>query len=113
MYGKIDMDLLMYSMLVSMNKSLKEHEITPEDAEHFADQNVTVHQTKLYLKVIEMLNNGISYDEILKYINELDLTTYKNLNNEQKNYMKRKLIKDVNTRRVNEMKNNKGDVKYE
>lgn len=113
MNGKIDMDLLMYSMLVSMNKSLKEHDITPEDVEHFSDQNVASSQTKLYIKVIEMLNNGVSYDEILEYINKLDLTTYKNLNIEQQNYMKRKLVKDVNTRRVNEMKNIKGDVIYE
>ena len=102
----------MYSMLVSMNGSLKKHEITPEDAEYFADQNVADCQINLYVKVIEMLNNGVSYDEILNYINELDFETYKNLNNEQKSYMKKKLIKDVNARRINERKN-KGEIDYE
>ena len=113
MIDKTKMDLLMYSMLVSMNGSLKSHEITPEDVEYFSDSNVAECQTELYIKVIEMLNKGMEYEKILQFIDELDLETYKNLNSVKRTYIKKKLIKDVNTRKNNEMKKNKGDVSYE
>ena len=106
------MNLLMYSMLVSMN-SYDEHEITMEDIKYFEDKDVADCQTQLYIKVIEKLNNGVSYEEILKFIDELDLETYRGLTNEKQGYLRKKLIKDINSRRVNELKNKKGEVNYE
>lgn len=101
---------LLYSLLLSMN-DLNDHEVTSEDLKYMQDAIVNDCQIKLYIQVIEWISQGKTFDEIFILLDNIELEEYKKLANEKQNYLQKRLRKDINSRKYNELK--KGEIKYE
>ena len=102
---------LLFSILLSMNNS-EDHEVTLEDLRYMYSPAVNDCQIKIYLLVIKYINDGMSYEEIFEFIDNLDIEEYKRLTEEEKIYVKTKIKKDLHTRKNNE-KNNRGVIDNE
>ena len=89
---------LLYSLLVSMENP-NEYEESFEDVLYSYFPKVTRCQKMVYELVIQKLSEGLSYDEIIKVIDELDINTLYNLDEKQECYIKEKAKKDVLTRK--------------
>ena len=89
---------LLYSLLVSM-ENIDEHEQSLEDVLYSYFPKVTKCQKMIYELVIRKLSEGLSYDEIIKMIDELDIISLYNLDDKQNSYIKEKAKKDVLTRK--------------
>lgn len=98
---------LLYSIMLSMN-SIKEHKITEEDVKYANDSEVSKCQIIMYKYVIECICQGMSYEELKKQIDNFTLEDYQNLSEEKRNYLQRKLKKDLNLRENN--LNKKGEI---
>ena len=68
-------------------------------------------QIKLYMQVVEWLSQGKSFDEIFILLDNIELEEYKKLGSEKQTYLQKRLRKDINSRKYNELK--KGEMKYE
>ena len=101
---------LLYSLLLSMN-DLNNHEVTAEDLKYMHDTLVNDCQIKLYMQVVEWLSQGKSFDEIFILLDNIELEEYKKLGSEKQAYLQKRLRKDINSRKYNELK--KGEMKYE
>ena len=101
---------LLYSLLLSMN-DLNNHEVTAEDLKYMHDTLVNDCQIKLYMQVVEWLSQGKSFDEIFILLDNIELEEYKKLGSEKQTYLQKRLRKDINSRKYNELK--KGEMKYE
>lgn len=100
---------LLFSMLLSRNK-YGEHEVTVEDLKYLHIPGVCECQVKMYLLVIDCLSQGMSYEEIYEFIDKITFDEYRMLDPEARTYVKKKIRKDVDTRRKNELKN-EGEIK--
>ena len=89
---------LLYSLLLS-KESMQNYEMTLEDERYLLNQNVSECKVKVYMLVISLLSQGLTYDEIINYINEIDIEEYKNLNDEEQDYIQRVFRKDFNSRK--------------
>lgn len=107
---KKEKNSLLYSLLLSMN-DLNDHEVTAEDLKYMHDTLVNDCQIKLYMQVVEWLSQGKSFDEIFILLDNIELEEYKKLGSEKQNYLQKRLRKDINSRKYNELK--KGEMKYE
>lgn len=94
---------LLYSIMLSMN-NIKEHEITEEDIKYANDSEVSRCQIIMYKYVIECICKGISYEEIQSKIDNFDFEDYKKLSDEKRNYLQKKLKKDICHRQNNQKK---------
>jgi len=100
----------LYSVLVSMN-NIKNHEITEEDIKYMNEKDVSKCQIVICKQVIVWLSQGKSYEEIGTLIDELDFEDYQKLTEEKQQYLKKRLKKDLNSRKLNEKI--KGEMKNE
>lgn len=91
---------LALSFLVSQNK-YNEHVITYEDLRYKHCPRVSECQVKLYRLVISLLGEGKSYDEIITMIDELEFVDLKNLKDNEQNYVKSRVKRDVISRKNN------------
>ena len=107
---KKEKNSLLYSLLLSMN-DLNNHEVTTEDLKYMHDTLVNECQIKLYMQVVEWLSQGKSFDEIFILLDNIELEEYKKLGSEKQTYLQKRLRKDINSRKNNELK--KGEMKYE
>ena len=107
---KKEKNSLLYSLLLSMN-DLNNHEVTAEDLKYMHDTLVNDCQIKLYMQVVEWLSQGKSFDEIFILLDNIELEEYKKLGSEKQAYLQKRLRKDINSRKYNELK--KGEMKYE
>ena len=107
---KKEKNSLLYSLLLSMN-DLNNHEVTAEDLKYMHDILVNDCQIKLYMQVVEWLSQGKSFDEIFILLDNIELEEYKKLGSEKQTYLQKRLRKDINSRKYNELK--KGEMKYE
>ena len=107
---KKEKNSLLYSLLLSM-KDLNNHEVTAEDLKYMHDTLVNDCQIKLYMQVVEWLSQGKSFDEIFILLDNIELEEYKKLGSEKQTYLQKRLRKDINSRKYNELK--KGEMKYE
>lgn len=98
---------LMHSILLS--KSYDEDNYDIIDIINFNNIDVCNCQINLYLKVIEMLSKGISYDEILEFITNYSSDEFNKLKENEKVYIKCRTRKDV----INRKNNLEGEDKYE
>ena len=89
---------LLYSLLLS-KESMQNYEMTLEDERYLLNQNVSECKVKVYMLVISLLSQGLTYDEIINYINEIDIEEYKKLNDEEQDYIQRVFRKDFNSRK--------------
>ena len=107
---KKEKNSLLYSLLLIMN-DLNNHEVTAEDLKYMHDTLVNDCQIKLYMQVVEWLSQGKSFDEIFILLDNIELEEYKKLGSEKQTYLQKRLRKDINSRKYNELK--KGEMKYE
>lgn len=107
---KKEKNSLLYSLLISMN-DLNNHEITSEDLKYMHDKLVNDCQIKLYMQVVEWLSQGKTFDEIFILLDNIELEEYKKLGSEKQSYLQRRLRKDINSRKNNQIK--KGEINYE
>lgn len=98
---KHESNSFLFSILLSMNNS-EDHEITLEDLRYMYSPAVNDCQIRMYLLVIKCINEGMSYEEIYKFIDSIDIEEYKRLTEEEKVYVKTKIKKDLHTRKNNE-----------
>lgn len=98
---------LLLSLLISRNKG-SEHDITLEDLMYVSYPQVSQCQVKMYSLVVESLNNGLSYEEIVSLIDNIDIDEYKRLNEQEQYYVKNRVKKDVVFRKKNAQ--NKGEI---
>lgn len=98
---------LLYALLLSM-EHYADYSVTPEDLRYMHDKKVNDCQIMLYVKVIEWLSLGKTYEEIYDLLDNITLEEYKSLDNEKQIYIQRKLRKDLNSR-----KNKEGERNYE
>lgn len=93
-----DKSAAMYSYLLSKGNELDD-DVTSEDLKYMLDMNVTSCQIDLYLKVIEMLSEGKSYEKIYKYIDSYKSYEYEELLEDQRTYVKSKIKRDLKARK--------------
>lgn len=55
--------------------------------EYLFDMEVNGCQIEVYLKLIEMMNEGHSEEELIDFIDNLDLDAYKNLSKEKQDFI--------------------------
>ncbi len=97
---------MMYSYLLAR---CHEHDgFTEEDIENIQDDKVSSCQIDLYKKIINMLANGSSYDEITQFIDDYTITGYE-LPESKKTYVKSKAKIDLTRRKMSF----KGEDNYE
>lgn len=89
---------LLYSLLLSM-QSRDNYEVTLEDKRYLLNQSVSICKVKIYQLVVVLLSQGKTYDEIIDYINNIDIEEYKKLNEEEQDYIQRIFRKDLNSRK--------------
>ena len=63
------------------------------------NQSVSICKVKIYQLVVVLLSQGKTYDEIIDYINNIDIDEYKKLNEEEQDYIQRIFRKDLNSRK--------------
>ncbi len=90
---------LMHSILLSKSYDDENYDIL--DIINFNNTLVCNCQINLYLELIQMLANGISYEEILEYINKYSSFDFDNLKEDEKIYVKRRARKDIISRKIN------------
>ncbi len=100
---KIRNKSLLYSIVLSMS-DYKDYTPTIEDIRFSREQGVSECQLAMYMKVIEQISNGKTYEEIFDYIENIDINEFRMLNQEQQTYVKKKVKRDMITRRENERK---------
>ena len=76
------------------------YEYTYEDIINMSNPEVGSCQIDLYLKVINLLSNGKSYEEINEFITNYTGKDYELLEDEQKKYVKKRIKKDLNIRKT-------------
>jgi len=97
---KLEKNPLALSLLISQNKC-DEHEITYEDLRYKHSPRVSECQVKLYRLVISLLGEGKSYDEIISIIDNIDIEEFKKLKDNEKDYVKSRVKRDVDSRKNN------------
>ena len=107
---KIEKNPLVLSLLVSKNKRT-EHDVTLVDLKYKHCPRVSECQVKLYTMVINMLGEGKSYEEIINAIDNVNISEYNKLNENEQSYVKMRVKRDVYSRRNNEK--NRGVINNE
>ena len=102
-------NVLLLASLFSMSSD--GYELDMDDIKYQLDQNVTDCEFILYIEIIKMLADGVSYDEIFDYIDKFSSLEYEELLEDQKGYVKSKIKRDLNKRIMIEKL--KGEDKYE
>lgn len=104
---------LLYSILLSM-ESAEDYELTLEDLRYLLNPAVNDCKVKLYQLVVILLSEGKSYDEIIKYIDKIDIDEYKRLTEEEQFYIQKTFRKDFRLREKKlTLEKNEGVIKYE
>lgn len=90
-------NLMLHSYLLS--RGYQYEEFTFEDIINMSNPDVCNCQMILYLKLIKMLAEGKSYEEIIEFIDNYSTEDYDTLGEEQKTYIKSKTKKDLMRRK--------------
>lgn len=93
-----NMNILTFSSLLS--RGYEPEEIDAEDIKNMLNGEVSDCQITLYLKIIQMLSEGFSYEEIFSFIDSYTSIEYENLLEDQKTYIKRKARSDLQKRKM-------------
>jgi len=91
---------LLYSLLISL-ESIDKHEVTFDDVLYKHFPKVTECQKRVYELVIEKMCEGLSFEELVEYIDKIDIEELKSLDDNQRYYVKSKAKKDIMTRKKN------------
>ena len=102
-------DLLLFSLMFSMNE-VEDHDITWLDLRYSHVAKVSKCLQKIYSMVIELLSKGMSYEQIYSFIDNVDISEFKEIDNDAKNYVKTRVKKDLISRENNE-KNKRGAIR--
>lgn len=89
--------VMMHSFLLS--RGYEGYEYTEEDITNMSNPSVGSCQIDLYMKVIRMLSDGKSYEEVSDFISNYTGKDYELLEESQKVYIKNRLRKDLNIRK--------------
>lgn len=98
-------------LLSSIFSKSDEYDLSVDDIKYQLNQNVTDCEFILYIEIIKMLANGVSYAEIFNYIDKFSSLEYEKLLEDEKGYVKSKVKKDLNKRIM--IDKLKGEDKYE
>ena len=90
--------VMMHSFLLS--RGYEGYEYTEEDITNMSNTSVGSCQIDLYMKVIRLLSDGKSYEEVSEFISNYTGKDYDLLEEKQKVYIKNRLIKDLNIRKL-------------
>ena len=88
---------MMHSFLLT--RGYEKHYYTDEDIINMSNPSVSECQINLYIKVIKMLAEAKSYDEIYEFIDAYTGEDYDKLEENQKTYIKSRLRKDLVNRK--------------
>jgi len=90
--------VMMHSFLLS--RGYEGFEYTEEDIMNMSNPNVSSCQVDLYIKVIRLLSDGKTYEEVCEFISNYDGKDYDLLEEKQKVYIKDRLRKDLINRKM-------------
>lgn len=90
--------VMMHSFLLS--RGYEGYEYTEEDITNMSDPEVNGCQIDLYLKVIRMLSEGKTYEEVEEFVSNYTGKDYDLLEEKQKVYIKNRIRKDLNIRKL-------------
>ena len=90
--------VMMHSFLLS--RGYEGYEYTDEDIINMSNPDVSSCQIDLYIKVIRMLSDGKSYEEVSEFISNYTGKDYDLLQEDQKVYIKDRLRKDLKIRKL-------------
>ena len=90
--------VMMHSFLLS--RGYEGYEYTEEDITNMSNPDVGSCQIDLYMKVIRMLSDGKTYEEISEFISNYTGKDYELLEDTQKVYIKNRIRKDLNIRKI-------------
>lgn len=76
-------------------------DLSSEDIKNMFNSDVCECLNILYIEVIKLLANGTSYEEIYDFIDNYDLSDKESLLEDQKGFVKSKVKKDLNKRKLN------------
>ena len=96
---------MMHSFLLT--RGYEKHQYDEEDITNMSNPSVTECQVNLYIKVIKLLAENKSYDEIYEFIDTYTGEDYEKLEENQKTYIKSRIRKDL----VNRKNSLKGEDK--
>lgn len=90
--------LMLHSYLISR---CNEHEgFTEEDIYYMRDPSIYNSQISLYLEVIKQLSLGKSYEEIMDFIDNYNISESECLDENQKQYVKSRTKRDLMRRKM-------------
>ena len=72
-----------------------EYTMDVDDIKYELNPEVTNVQFPLYIDIIQMLSDGVSYDEIFHYIDNYRNSEFDDLLEDQKTYVKNRVKKDL------------------
>ena len=90
--------VMLHSMLLS--RGYEDVPYTDEDIVNMSNPNVSSCQIDLYLKVIRLLSEDKTYEEIYDFITNYNGEDYQNLEEKQKIYVKSRVRKDLINRKM-------------
>ena len=88
---------MMHSFLLT--RGYEKHQYDDEDIINMSNSDVSECQIDLYVKVIKMLAEDKSYDEIYEFIANYTGEDYEKLEEKQKTYIKSRIRKDLANRK--------------
>lgn len=90
--------VMMHSMLLS--RGYEDMEYTEEDIYNMSNPNVSSCQIDLYIKVINLISEGKTYEEVCNFVSNYTGEDYELLEEKQKIYIKDRLRKDLINRKM-------------
>ena len=94
---------LLFSLIFSLNNK-EDHEVTLEDLLYQYSPRVSQCQIKMYSLVIKGISEGMTYEEMEKFIENIDIEEFRKLTEQEKFYVKSRVKKDIVARKINEKK---------
>jgi len=90
--------VMMHSFLLS--RGYEGYEYTDEDIVNMSNPDVSVCQIDLYTKVIRLLSEGKTYEEVCEFISNYTGKDYELLEEKQKIYIKSRVRQDLINRKM-------------
>ena len=89
---------MLHSFLLT--RGYEGHQYDDEDIINMSNPSVSECQVNLYIKVIKLLAENKSYDEIYEFIDTYTGEDYEKLEENQKTYIKSRIRKDLVNRKI-------------
>lgn len=90
--------VMMHSFLLS--RGYEGFEYTEEDIKNMSNPDISNCQIDLYIKVIRLLSEGKTYEEVCEFISNYNQSDYEKLEEKQKTYIKSRVRQDLNYRKM-------------